>query len=123
MVTQHNLFYARVQRKEPLLDARGGMIAPAGTYTTNYYADGTEGWPIPFEIDNAGLAAWTMAEHAGFLEGPDRSSYLRQIWPAIRLTATELAECKDEETGLHLVNEFTTGGLVRAHTLLRDEWP
>ena len=100
MVTRHNLFYAWVQRKEPLLGPLGEIVAPAGTYATNYYADGMDGGPIPFEIDNAGLAVWTMAEHAKFLGGPERAAYLEEVWPAIRLGATELAACRDEETGL-----------------------
>jgi len=100
MVTQHNLFYADVQRKEPLLGPGGEVIAPAGTYATNYYADGMEGMPIPFEIDNAGFAVWTMAEHRRFLKGAERASYLEAVWPAIRLGAEELANCRDEENGL-----------------------
>jgi len=117
MVTLHNLFYARIQRKEPLLDAGGNRIAPAGTYATNYYSDGMEGWPIPFEIDNAGLAAWTLATHADWLHGDGRAAYVREIWPAVRLTATELAACRDPENGLPcLANEgeslALTQGLV-----------
>ena len=100
MVTRHNLFYAQVQRKEPLRNPLGEMIAPAGTFATNYYADGTEGGPIPFEIDNAGLAVWTLADHRTFLEGAERAAYLEAVWPAIRLGATELARCRDEATGL-----------------------
>jgi len=119
MVSRHNRFYARVQRKESLLDAAGRTVAPAGTFATNYFADGMEGWPIPFEIDNAGLAAWTMAEHASFLHGEERSRYIREIWPAIRLTASELAACRDPENGLQcFANEGDslekTQGLVGA---------
>lgn len=114
MVTRHNLFYARVQRKEPLLDPRGERIAPAGTYATNYYADGMEGWPIPFEIDNAALAAWSMAEHARFLAGRARADYLERIWPALRLTAEELAACRDPENGLQcLANEGDSADLTQ----------
>lgn len=100
MVTRHNLFYARVQRKEPLIGPLGEVVAQAGTYATNYYADGVDGGPIPFEIDNAGLAVWTMAEHAKFLGEPDRAAYWKDVWPAIRLGAEELAACRDEGTGL-----------------------
>src|SRR5438876_987722 len=78
VVSRHNRFYARVQRKQPAgwsilysfppCDPANPVYpncVPAGTYETNYYADPSAAVPanpISFEIDEAGLGVWTMWE-------------------------------------------------------------
>lgn len=105
MVTKHNLFYARVQRKvdEP--------TRPIGTYAGNYYADGVESMPAVFlEIDETGLAAWTMWEHYNFIENErEKSDYLEAVYPAIKLAADALVECKDPINNLEC--EYFNEGL------------
>src|SRR5262245_26466536 len=140
LVSRHNRFYARVQRKEPgpwsiLYDFETcdpahptyPACVPAGTYETNYYADPVEavaGNPISFEIDEAGLGVWTMWEHARHLTDPaQRTAYLADICPAIRLGAVNLAACRDPQTGLQCpANEDDniplTQGLQGAETVL-----
>lgn len=95
-VTPHDLFYARVQRLAPSL---GG---PAGSWASNFYADGTVAMALPsFEIDETGLALWTMVTHAKFLDDPcERASYLEAIYPSVRRGADLLVRCKDPATGL-----------------------
>ena len=98
-VTKHNIFFASVQRKQPI---KNGEI-PAGTYEMNYYANGSTGGFIRFEIDNTGCITWSMWDHYTFLKESDPEKameYLIQVYPAIALAADNLAECKDDETGL-----------------------
>ncbi|MCL4557366.1 MAG: hypothetical protein M1491_01785, partial [Deltaproteobacteria bacterium] len=95
MVTKHELFYAKVQRK-----AATGM-GPAGSFDMNFYADGMPGGPIPFEIDETGLAVWTMWVHTEFLGSScDRLHYMQQVWPAIKLGTQALVDCKDSTDNL-----------------------
>jgi len=96
LVTKHNLFYARVQRKTTISDA------PAGSWDTNYYADGMIGMAVPpFEIDETGFALWTLVSHAKFIEDPcERSKYLKEVYPAVRLAAELLRTCKDPTNNL-----------------------
>ena len=140
VVSRHNRFYARVQRKQPT----GWSIlysfppcnpaspvypncVPAGTYETNYYADPTAAVPanpISFEIDEAGLGVWTMWEHYAFLTDPaERAAYLTDVCPSIRLGAVNLAACRDPANGLQcFANEDDsiplTQGLQGAETVL-----
>jgi hypothetical protein len=140
LVSRHNHFYARVQRKEPgpwsILYDFGTCdpahptypaCVPAGTYETNYYADPTEtvaANPISFEIDEASLGVWTMVEHARHLTDPaQRAAYLTDLCPAIRLGAVNLAACRDPQNGLQcMANEDDniplTQGLQGAETVL-----
>jgi hypothetical protein len=140
VVSRHNRFYARVQRKEPtgwsiLYDFPPCNPAspvypncvPAGTYETNYYADPVDavaGNPISFEIDEAGLGVWTMWEHYASLADPAaQAAYLVDVCPSIRLGAVNLAACRDPATGLQcLANEDDniplTQGLQGAETVL-----
>ncbi|HDH97081.1 MAG TPA: hypothetical protein ENF73_05080 [Proteobacteria bacterium] len=90
----NDLFFASVVRTYPFL------MAPAGTYEMNYYADGAPGGPLFFEIDNTGLILWQMSEHAKFLDEGERAAYLEAVYPAIQLSAAGLAACRDPETGL-----------------------
>ncbi len=89
LVTRHNRFYARVQRQG------------TGTYAMNYFSDGLVGGPIFFEIDNSALAAWTLWDHASFLEDEEeRRAYLAEVYPALRNTVEFLARWRDPKTGL-----------------------
>ncbi len=140
LVSRHNRFYARVQRKTPqpwsILYAFGPCdpnapsypsCVPAGTFETNYYADPAAvvaGDPISFEIDEAGLGVWTMWSHAQYLTDPaEAAQYLADVCPAIALGAANLAACRDPATGLQCpANEDDniplTQGLQGAETVL-----
>lgn len=111
MVTKRNLeFYARIQRNNgECYWWWPGMTSPvdlAGTYEMNYYADGMSGGVIFFEIDNAGLLAWSMWDHYRFMKERDGKfsmsarEYLLEIFPALSRTVQTLALCRDAETGL-----------------------
>ena len=140
LVTAHNRFYARVQRKKPgswslffpfppcrpYRPVYPNCI-PAGTFEMNYYADPEHVVPagaISFEIDEAGLGVWTLWEHAQYLEDPDeRSAYLRDVCPAIALGATNLAGCRDPENGFQCAavegdNFYVSQGLRGAATVI-----
>lgn len=140
IVTRHNLFYDRVQRKRPaswspLYDFGScdperpvyPSCVPAGTVEANYYADpvaAVPGLPLSFEIDAAGLVVWTLWEHARFLEDPGvRGEYLAQVCDSIGLGARNLAACKDPENNLQCYaneddNIPLTQGLLGAETVL-----
>jgi len=103
---QHDVFCAL----EPLLDRRFGWKMN-GTYDMEYYSDHVPGGPIFYELDNAGLAAFSLWDHARFLSQEDRLAYLcgraddpgeAGIYPAIRRTADSLAACitPGDESGL-----------------------
>jgi len=141
LVTRHQRFYLRVQRKEfqpwsflygrscpqdPALRAYPDCVPP-GTFQMNYYADPdavVAGGPISFEIDNAGLIVWSLWDHAGFLEDPVlRTAYLDAACPAIALGADSLADCRDPATGLQCPsseddNFELSQGLQGAETVL-----
>ncbi|MBI1746688.1 MAG: hypothetical protein HYR55_08880 [Acidobacteria bacterium] len=92
MVTFHNQFYVRAQR-------RGGFLP--GTFEMNYYADGVPGGPIFFEIDNTGLALWSLWEHYNFLsDAVEKENYLASIYPTLKRGADALASCRDPLTRL-----------------------
>jgi len=140
LVSRHNRFYARVQRKTPekwsLLYDFGACdpshptypaCVPAGTFETNYYADpgaAVPANPISFEIDEAGLGVWTMWDHAWYLsDAAALSAYLADVCPSIVLGVTNLAACRDPQNGLQcLANEDDniplTQGLQGAETVL-----
>ena len=116
MVTKHNLFYAMVQRQTTT------TMGPAGSYDMNFYADGMPGGPIPFEIDETGLAVWTMWMHTQFLNSAcDRIHYMHEVWPAIKLGTQALVDCKDTTNNLQCYaneddNPVQTQGLQGAIT-------
>ena len=140
VVSRHNRFYARVQRKQPAgwsliysyppCDSAHPVYPnciPAGTYEENYYADPANvvpGDPVSFEIDEASLGVWTMWEHYGHLANPaDAAAYLADVCPSIELGAVNLAACKDPSNGLQCVaNEDDvippSQGLQGAETVL-----
>lgn len=124
MVTMHNYFYSLVQRKENGQDTFGMYPeAPAGTFAMNYYADGIPGGPIDFEIDETGLALWTLVNHAKFLNSDsERCDYFNKVYPSIKLAAQALTECKDTTNNLQCFayeddNYTLTQGLQGAVTV------
>ena len=114
VVSRHNRFYARVQRRNyepwsitfPFVcpsDPAGRHYpdcVPPGTFESNYYADPTAivaGTPFSFEIDESGLAVWTLWEHARHIVDPGgRVQYLADACPAIERGAVNLAACKED---------------------------
>ena len=118
VVSRHNRFYARVQRKEfspwsvvysmkcPADPAARHYpdCVPPGTFEMNYFADPTEvvpGAPFSFEIDEAGLGVWTMWDHAQYLtDAAERAAYLADVCPAMERGAANLAACRDPVTNL-----------------------
>jgi hypothetical protein len=56
----HALFLASVQRKD-------GMFA--GTFAQNFDNTGRVGGPVPLEIDQVGLAVWTMSRLLSAADG------------------------------------------------------
>ncbi|MGC8756093.1 MAG: hypothetical protein ACP5QW_06195 [bacterium] len=116
MVTKHNIFYTKVQRQTTTTQG------PAGSYDMNFYADGMPGGPIPFEIDETGLAVWSMWIHTQFLGSAcERLHYAQQVWPAIKLGTQALVDCKDPTNNLQCYaneddNPVETQGLQGAIT-------
>lgn len=96
-VDKRNRWYASLQRTE---ERRifGHALVPRGNWVMNYYADGVAGGPIPWEIDQTGLAVWTLWDH---YRATGDESYLTEIYPAIKRAADFLAGYRDAATGLH----------------------
>lgn len=124
IVTKHNYFYSEVQRKEIGQDVFGMYPqSPAGSFAMNYYADGMPGGPIDFEIDETGLALWTLVNHAKFLKSDsERCDYFDKVYPSIKLAAQALTECKDTTNNLQCYafeddNYVLTQGLQGAVTV------
>ena len=69
----------------------------------NSYADGIDGAPIPWEIDETGLGIWTLYDHSTFLHGPAARSYLRAVYPAIVRSADFLTLCEDPTSGMQCI--------------------
>jgi hypothetical protein len=141
VVSRHNRFYARVQRREyspwsivysfvcPSDPAARHYpdCVPPGTFESNYYADPDEavaGTPFSFEIDEAGLAVWALWSHAHYVTDPAaRAAYLADVCPAIERGAVNLAACRDPATGLQCAaseddNMTLTQGLQGAEAVL-----
>lgn len=95
-VATHNRWYADLQRG-PDDPPPAGLDIPVGSWAMNYYADGTVGGPIPWEIDETALAAWTLYDHYAVTGDED---YLHDVYPAIRRTAELFVDHVDEDTGL-----------------------
>src|SRR5205807_1630379 len=71
---------------------------PPGNWAMNYYADGTVGGPIPWEIDETGFGVWLLVDH--FDLSGDRA-YLAAVYPAVAAAADFLAGAgRDPATGL-----------------------
>jgi hypothetical protein len=94
---KRNRWYASLQERSGrrLL---GHAVVPAGNWSMNYYGDGIEGGPIPWEIDQTAFAVWTLWDHYRSAGGTD---YLREVYPAIRRAADFLVGFRDPATGLH----------------------
>ena len=141
VVSRHNRFYARVQRREyqpwsivfPFVCPSDPAArhypecVPPGTFENNYYADPNEivaGTPFSFEIDEAGLAVWALWDHARFIaDQTARAAYLTDVCPAIERGAVNLAACRDPANGLQCAaneddNMALTQGLQGAETVL-----
>jgi GH15 family glucan-1,4-alpha-glucosidase len=99
LVTQHNLFYARIQASP----TNPSAIRPFGNWTMAAYADGVDGAPIPWEIDETGLGIWTLYDHSTFLRGPAARSYLTQVYRAIVRSADFLTLCEDLTNGMQCI--------------------
>jgi len=74
---------------------------PAGAWEMNNYADGLPGGNIRWEIDNTGLALWSLIEHARYLEGEARRAHEDAVFEAVTRGADLLARWRDPATGLH----------------------
>lgn len=96
LVTQHNLFYARIQASP----TNPSAVRPSGNWTMAAYADGIDGAPIPWEIDETGLGIWTLYDHSTFLRGAAAHAYLAQVYPAIVRSADFLTQCEDLTNGM-----------------------
>ncbi len=96
VVTRHNLFYAAIQTS-PL---NPSPLRASGNWAMTSYGDGIDGGPIPYEIDETGLAIWAMSTHASVLSGAARKAYLEGVYPAISRAADYLVVCVDPTTGL-----------------------
>jgi GH15 family glucan-1,4-alpha-glucosidase len=98
-VTQHNLFYARVQASPQ----NPSPVRPPGNWSMAYYFDGVDGAPIPWEIDETGLGVWTLFDHYRYLRGDAARRYLARVYPAIVRAADFLTACEDPTNGLQCV--------------------
>lgn len=78
----------------------GAEEFPANAWEMNYFADGTPGGAIRFEIDNTALHVWSVASHAGALGNSARQGFVKDVWPSSNLALDLLARWKDGATGL-----------------------
>ena len=95
-VSAHNAFYARVQTTP----TNPSPIRPPGNWAMASYADGIDGAPIPWEIDETGLGIWTLQRHAEYVPLARRAAYLRSVYPAITRAADWLTICADPRNGM-----------------------
>jgi hypothetical protein len=98
-VTQHNRFYARIQASA----AHPSPLRPPGNWAMASYADGIDGAPIAWEIDETGLGIWTLYDHLHYLRGPPARRYLASVYPAIARAADFLTSCEDPTNGFQCV--------------------
>jgi hypothetical protein len=98
-VTKHNRFYARVQASPQ----NPSLVRPPGNWAMASYSDGVDGAPIPWEIDETGLGAWTLFDHYRRLHGAAASNYLASVYPAISRAADYMVLCQDPTTGLQCI--------------------
>ena len=95
IVTRHNLFYVRVQTTT----TNPSPLRPPGNWPMASYADGVDGAPVPWEIDETGLGIWTLWNHASYLDPAARSAYLTAVYPTITRAANWLTSCRDPSNG------------------------
>ena len=96
LVARHDRFYARVQTSTQ----NPSLLRPSGNWPMASYGDGIDGAPIPWEIDETGLGAWTLWHHATYLPPAARAGYLQTVYPAIARAADFLTSCVDPSNGL-----------------------
>jgi hypothetical protein len=104
-------WYATIQRQTlvPLslisgaapVDPDTGVTGfPAYAWEMNYYADGTIGGDIRFEIDNTALHLWAVVVHAGALAPDDRKKFVADVWPTFKKALDLLIRWENPVTGL-----------------------
>src|SRR5262249_36521184 len=111
-VTQRAEWYATIQRRDPAPPNpiftpltttdpdTGEDVFPAYAWEMNYYAAGTIAGNIRCEIDNTALHVWSTVAHAAYLQEPDRTAYMRAVWPTMNDALHLLVRWKDAKTGL-----------------------
>jgi hypothetical protein len=95
---KHGLFHANIQRLtdgDQCTSVWNRGICHAGSWAQCYYADGRPAWVYDFEIDQVGYGLWSMWLNAAFIPEPQRSSYLRKVYPAIQRAADLLTRLRD----------------------------
>jgi GH15 family glucan-1,4-alpha-glucosidase len=99
---RNSLFFVNTQRKNAGEQCYkpGRNECYAGSWFQCYYANGKPSWMYDFEIDEVGFSIWMMYNHALFLEGEKQKTYLRKVYPSIKLAADFLKTFKDEKSGL-----------------------
>jgi hypothetical protein len=95
-VDTHNRWYAGLQQRADDPNPRSPQVPP-GNWAMNYYADGTVGGPVPWEIDQTGFTVWTLWDH---YEATGDREYLEAVYPAIEAAADFFVEYRDPDTGL-----------------------
>jgi GH15 family glucan-1,4-alpha-glucosidase len=96
LVTKHNRFYARIQASP----GNPSPFRPVGNWAMTSYADGVDGGPIPWEIDETGFATWALWNHYAYLSGAAAKSYLDEVYPAIQNAANYMTLCRDPGNGM-----------------------
>lgn len=73
-----------------------------GTFAMNYFADGQEGGPIFFEIDNTALMVWITWEHYLSLgkKTIKGKEFLKRNYPVIKKASESLINCFNEKKKL-----------------------
>ena len=117
-VTQRGQWYSGLQRRtaaprDPILSGQapddpdtGDVGYPAFAWEMNYYADGTVGGDIRFEIDNTALHLWAMTVHAASLQGAERDAFIASVWPNLKDALHLLVRWRDATTNLpYIANE------------------
>jgi hypothetical protein len=136
--TQRSEWYVGLQRRDtvqrnPLFEPSvptdpdtGDTVFPAYAWEMNYFADGTVGGPIRFEIDNTALHLWALVAHAASLDGEGRAAFIARVWPTTRDSLHLLARWRDPATGLqapaneddHLEQTSTLHGATAVYVAL-----
>jgi hypothetical protein len=110
--SQRAVWYASLQRRAPAQPSvLLGQVAPddpdtqerqfpAFAWEMNYYADGTIGGNIRFEIDNTALHVWAVTAHAASLPAAERGPFVQAVWPTTRDALELLSRWRDAATGL-----------------------
>jgi hypothetical protein len=110
LVTRHERFYVDAQHTLKEGAPPGSPLSaceeptPAGNWFMTNYADGGDAGVFTWEIDETGFGAWTLWRHYRYLRraGKDAAatSYLDEVYPAIRNAADFLVAFRDPDTKL-----------------------